>query len=303
MIAKRVVTALTTASICIAAFLYVPLWVIYPVILVAACLVQTEFYMIAKRRYEVAPIFGILMGVLWITLAYAMPLAAVKIAAPFVFFLFLILTFILLSTYVLLCSKFKKPMEAIGVTFLGFLYVPFLLSFFLGIVQFGGIHQWFGMPETRHSLWILFFIVAVTKIADMGGFAFGKGFGKHKLCPTISPNKTWEGFFGGIFSSVVISLVFYWVAQSNGWGATEKDIDFWKNFTIPFAVVSGVVLAIVGTFGDLIESRFKRECDVKDSATFMPAGLGGFLDMFDSLLFAPVLFWIYILIRQVFVGW
>ena len=50
----------------------------------------------------------------------------------------------------------------------------------------------------------------------------------------------------------------------------------------------GMTAAIVGTLGDLVESRLKRECDVKDSATFMPAGLGGFLDMFDSLVFAPV---------------
>ena len=54
----------------------------------------------------------------------------------------------------------------------------------------------------------------------------------------------------------------------------------------------GAIAALVGTFGDLVESRFKRECEVKDSATFMPAGLGGFLDMFDSLVFAPVIFYV-----------
>ena len=56
------------------------------------------------------------------------------------------------------------------------------------------------------------------------------------------------------------------------------------------ALAFGVAAALIGTLGDLVESRFKREVDVKDSATFMPAGLGGFLDMFDSLIFAPALF-------------
>ncbi len=305
MIARRVITALTTASICIAAFICVPLWVLYPVILLASCLVQTEFYMIARRRYEAAPVFGIVAGALWLTLCYALPLAALKIGAPFIFFMLFILAFSLLCAYVLLCPKFKKPVEAIGVTLLGFFYVPFLMSFFLGIVQFDSSGLFFAMPESRCTLWILFFIVAVTKVADMGGFAFGKGFGRHKLCPAISPNKTWEGFFGGIFASVLISLVFCWVARSNNWGMIETrstGCEFWKHFTIPFAVVSGVILAVVGTFGDLIESRFKRECDVKDSATFMPAGLGGFLDMFDSLLFAPALFYVYIFVRMIF-GW
>ena len=126
------------------------------------------------------------------------------------------------------------------------------------------------------NLWMLY-LIAIVKFSDMGGFAFGlssaklmKG-GNHKLCPTISPNKSWEGLFGSVFASSVMSCA--WMS--------------FTHFGIGKALAFGVAAALVGTFGDLVESKFKRWVGVKDSATFMPAGLGGFLDMFDSLLFAP----------------
>ena len=129
---------------------------------------------------------------------------------------------------------------------------------------------------TKSNLWMLYLIARV-KLSDMGGFAFGmssaklmKG-GNHKLCPTISPNKSWEGLFGSVFASSVMSCA--WMS--------------FTHFGVGKALAFGAVAALVGTFGDLVESKFKRWVGVKDSATFMPAGLGGFLDMFDSLLFAP----------------
>ena len=129
---------------------------------------------------------------------------------------------------------------------------------------------------TKSNLWMLY-LIAIVKFSDMGGFAFGmssaklmKG-GNHKLCPTISPNKSWEGLFGSVLASCVMSCA--WMS--------------FTHFGIGKALAFGVVAALVGTFGDLVESKFKRWVGVKDSATFMPAGLGGFLDMFDSLLFAP----------------
>ena len=128
-----------------------------------------------------------------------------------------------------------------------------------------------------HGNLMMLYLIAIVKISDMGGFAAGmssaklmKG-GNHKLCPTISPNKSWEGLFGSVFASSVMSCA--WMS--------------FTHFGVGKALAFGVVAALVGTFGDLVESKFKRWVGVKDSATFMPAGLGGFLDMFDSLLFAP----------------
>lgn len=125
---------------------------------------------------------------------------------------------------------------------------------------------------------MLLYVIAIVKISDMGGFAFGVSAQRlrgrtHKLCPSVSPNKSWEGLVGSVFGSCLVSCAFLPLTQ----------------FGVPKALAFGVVAALVGTLGDLVESKLKRWVGVKDSATFMPAGLGGFLDMFDSLLLAPAL--------------
>ena len=136
------------------------------------------------------------------------------------------------------------------------------------------------LPEIamRHGNLMMLYTVAIVKFSDVGGFAFGltsaklmKG-GNHKLCPTISPGKSWEGFVGSLIFSSAVSLAFMGVTH----------------FSVPKSVALGVVAAIVGTAGDLVESKFKRWVGVKDSSALkITNGLGGFLDMFDSLIFAP----------------
>ena len=126
----------------------------------------------------------------------------------------------------------------------------------------------------------LLYVISVIKLSDMGGFAFGTAFGRHKMCPSVSPNKSWEGLCGSVIASVLMSCVFVYVI------GVPKHFPVWKTVAV------GLVGALVGTAGDLVESAFKRWVGVKDSGTFMPAGLGGLLDMFDSLLFAPWLIWL-----------
>ena len=139
----------------------------------------------------------------------------------------------------------------------------------------------FALPEIalRHGNLMLLYVIAIVKVSDMGGFALGlstaklmRG-GNHKMCPSISPNKSWEGLLGSVLAACVVSWLFLPVTR----------FPWWK------ALAFGAAAALVGTLGDLVESKFKRWVGVKDSATFMPAGLGGFLDMFDSLLLAPPL--------------
>ena len=105
---------------------------------------------------------------------------------------------------------------------------------------------------------------------------FGKAFGKHKLAPTVSPNKTVEGFIGGIVGALAIAvLMYFWKLQSVG---------------LVHVVVIGVLCSVFGQLGDLVESMWKRSLGIKDSSALIP-GHGGVLDRFDSLLFAaPVLF-------------
>jgi phosphatidate cytidylyltransferase len=137
----------------------------------------------------------------------------------------------------------------------------------------------------QHGNVMLLYMISVVKFSDVGGFAFGlssaklmKG-GNHKMCPTISPNKSWEGMAGSIFASCLVSCCFM--------PATH--------FSLGKALAFGVAAAIIGTAGDLVESKFKRWVGVKDSSTMkITNGMGGFLDMFDSLMFAPAMLYPFI---------
>lgn len=129
-----------------------------------------------------------------------------------------------------------------------------------------------------HGQTMFLFVIAVVKISDMGGFACGTfaahrlAGGTHKLCPSISPNKSWEGLFGSVFASCALALAFMPLTRL-GLGRSAA---------------VGVAAAVVGTLGDLVESKFKRYAGVKDSSTMRCTnGMGGVLDMLDSLLIAP----------------
>lgn len=249
---KRIVTALTTAALVVCALIYLPVQVVLPAIMILALLVQLEFSQIVARKYEIMPVIGAISSIgFFVSVFYCKCIELPYSLVAIIFFIALAALF----------GKSSKPIEAMGTTILSFMYIPFMLTFFMLIpVEFG-------------MKWLLY-IIAIVKISDMGGFAFGKAFGKHKMCPTISPKKSWEGLAGSVFASSLISCLFIPMTS----------------FVWYKALLFGVAAALVGTLGDLVESRFKREADVKDSATFMPAGLGGFLDMFDSLIFAPALF-------------
>jgi phosphatidate cytidylyltransferase len=125
---------------------------------------------------------------------------------------------------------------------------------------------------------VLYFIL-VTKFSDSGAYAVGSLIGRHKMIPRISPGKTWEGFGGAIAVATATSVLF---AQLAG--------DRLRGMTLTHAVILGAILSSTAVVGDLIESIFKREAGVKDSGKFFP-GIGGVLDLLDSLLFnAPIMY-------------
>jgi phosphatidate cytidylyltransferase len=158
---------------------------------------------------------------------------------------------------------------AISTTLFGLMYVPWLLNFVQKINFFPGVEGHF---------YLLYFVL-ITKFSDTGAYAVGSLIGRHKMIPRISPGKTWEGFGGAILTSTLASLVFF-----RFFGAHMKGMN-WMHATI-----LGVVLGVCAVVGDLIESLFKREAGVKDSGRFFP-GIGGILDLLDSLLFnAPIMY-------------
>lgn len=160
---------------------------------------------------------------------------------------------------------------AISTTLFGLMYVPWLLNFIQKINFFPGINA-------NGKFYVLYFIL-VTKFSDTGAYAIGSLIGKHKMIPRISPAKTWEGFGGAIVVATGASLVF-----------THLFADKMPGMRPLHAVILGVILSSTAVIGDLIESLFKREAGVKDSGNFFP-GIGGILDLLDSLLFnAPIMY-------------
>ena len=158
---------------------------------------------------------------------------------------------------------------AISTTLFGLMYVPWLLNFIQKINFFPGVDGHY---------YLLYFLI-ITKFSDTGAYVVGSLIGRHKMIPRISPGKTWEGFGGAILGSVLASVLFVCFLGAHMTGMNGCH-----------AVVLGVILSIGAVVGDLIESIFKREADVKDSGRFFP-GIGGILDLLDSLLFnAPIMY-------------
>ena len=117
---------------------------------------------------------------------------------------------------------------------------------------------------------LTFAVMASIWVNDSFAYIFGSRFGRTKLAPKISPNKSWEGFFGGMLGSILV-----WVLIS---------LLGLMPVPVPMAILTGIVLGIFGVIGDLFESRIKRSVGVKDSGNIMP-GHGGLLDRHDSMLF------------------
>lgn len=160
---------------------------------------------------------------------------------------------------------------AISTTLLGLMYVPWLLNFIQEI-------NFFPTIGGDGKFYVLYFVV-VTKFSDTGAYSVGSLIGRHKMMPRISPGKTWEGFGGAIVVSVLASLLFANFAGGHLPGMKTVH-----------AIILGVLLGAAAAVGDLIESLFKREAGVKDSGKFFP-GIGGILDLLDSLLFnAPIMY-------------
>ncbi len=143
--------------------------------------------------------------------------------------------------------------------------------------MFPWISIWY-LYELQIDLRYIYFMCAIVWAGDTGAYFTGRKFGKNKLAPKLSPNKTWEGSYGGIVASIfaasIVKLLF------------SDDFASWSS-----VIMSGILGGIFGQMGDLTESAFKRFAGVKDSGKIFP-GHGGFLDRVDGLLFAAPVIWL-----------
>jgi phosphatidate cytidylyltransferase len=167
------------------------------------------------------------------------------------------------------------PLRTMAYTVFGLLYVLWLYNFITKIVY---VVPRSPTGEVTGQFYVLY-LIAITKFSDMGAYLTGSVIGKHMMVPHISPKKTWEGFAGALFFSLLASWGMFMLMPQNLSALT------WTHATI-----LGLLLGFAAVIGDLAESIVKRSTGVKDSGNFLP-GIGGALDLIDSLLFtAPLLF-------------
>lgn len=172
--------------------------------------------------------------------------------------------------------KGSSPIVTLSVTTFGLIYLAVPLSLFISINFF------FPLADIQDGRWWLLYLLFTTKMTDTGAFAIGKLYGKTPLAPFISPRKTWEGALGGLIIGTLTSIFFMLLVQAF---SSKPPIAL----TFIQSIWLGFGLSIVAQFGDLAESLIKRDAGVKDS--FHLPGLGGVLDIVDSLVFAtPLLY-------------
>src|SRR5256885_2931285 len=171
--------------------------------------------------------------------------------------------------------RHEEPLQTMAYTLFGLLYVLWLFNFITKIVYL--------TPRASAGIvtgqFYVLFLIAVTKFSDMGAYLTGSAIGRHLMVPQISAKKTWEGFFGALGFALACSLALFKLMPGH------LSMLSWAH-----ATVLGLLLGFAAVIGDLAESIIKRSTGVKDSGNLLP-GIGGALDLLDSLLFtAPLLF-------------
>ncbi len=251
---QRIITALGGVFIIVAAVLYGN-FTFMLLMCVLCALTQLEFYKLLGLDGNM-PLtsYGTFCGICLVVLTWA--IEREMVAAENYFIICPILSFIY---FIKLYRKDdSKPFTNIGFTFLGLIYVALPFSLVIVMAMRGGSYNYEIVLGSLLLLWA----------SDIGGYFAGSKFGKRKLFERVSPKKSWEGALGGAAFSALIAFLL---------GIYFTSFEPWKWYCI------GAIIVVAGTYGDLVESLFKRSISIKDSGSSIP-GHGGFLDRFDGLL-------------------
>jgi phosphatidate cytidylyltransferase len=249
---QRIITAVAAAAV----FLPIVIFGGWPFILMVYLIASVALYEALKmRKLELFSVPGIIsLLLLWIFMIpnqYNDLLESLNYTKLELF----MLGVLLFLTYTVI-TKNRFTFEDVAFSVLSALYVGLGFYFFI---------------ETRDaSLTFVFYSLFMVWATDSGAYFFGRAFGKRKLWPEISPNKTIEGFIGGILSALVVAVLFTIFAE--------------MEVSVILLLAATAFLSVFGQIGDLVESAMKRYYNVKDSGSILP-GHGGMLDRFDSLLF------------------
>lgn len=209
---------------------------------------QTLFWTL----FAFTPLQYFLLGIKWTGFFIVIPVYA---------FLFIPATMALMGDTTSFLERAAKIQWGLMICVYSLSYAPALLTL--------NIHRGYG-PDAK----LLLFLVIVCQLSDVLQFVYGKLFGKHKIAPNVSPNKTWEGFLGGTLTATAIGAGMWWMTP----------------FTPAAAAVIAFMITLLGFAGGLVMSAIKRDRGVKDFGNLI-RGHGGILDRMDSVIFAaPVFF-------------
>jgi len=273
MLRKRVITALWGIPLLIAAIWFdkpLPWFTVF--LAIWGVLAISEFYRLVAAK--AAPLTY--LGLVW-TLFFILSRNPELLSRLEPHFDLALLTPLLLTSAVMLsliCLIWRRQKEKAFTgwswTMAGILYVGCLLGYLVALR---------GLEDGRNWVFLALF---TTFASDTTAFFVGRAFGRHHLAPRISPGKTWEGTIGGVLGAILLSLFFLLPTP------LKLDLNWWQ------AVLIGLLVSIFGQLGDLVESLFKRNMEVKDSGKLVP-GHGGILDRMDSIVFAGVVVYYYAL--------
>ena len=241
-------------------------------VLALSLLMLNEFYQLVTKATTIRPQR---IGGLVLAISVHLPLISIYLSLRQYLFrndpvknLFLCVPIIAIIIISELYRKQQNPFHNIAYTLFGVLFVSVPCCFFYALAFMDGVYNMHYPLAFLLLLWS----------NDVGAYLVGSTLGKRKLFEYHSPNKSWEGFLGGMFSSILVSLIIS---------------IYFKEFMWIHWLTIALIITIAGTFGDLIESMLKRSLSIKDSGSILP-GHGGLLDRFDGLLLAAPLVLIYL---------
>lgn len=253
---QRIIAAIVGVSIIISAVYYSG-WTYLLVFAIIGAFTQYEFYkLLGLDGNQPLIYYGTFCGIFLNVLTFliergSLPVRDYYLISPLMALIFLIKLY---------KRNDLKPFQNIAYTFLGLIYVALPFSIFTIIA----------LHDQHYSHQIVLGCLFLLWASDTGAYFAGTKFGKTKLFERVSPKKSWEGSAGGLALSIFVAYIL---------GIYFTDLEPWR-----WLVIGGIIV-VAGTYGDLVESLFKRSISIKDSGSTIP-GHGGFLDRFDGLLIA-----------------
>jgi phosphatidate cytidylyltransferase len=261
-ILRRIISGLIAGAISVCIIYFAPDWFFSVVVAAIVGVSLHEFFRMVRRKgIFVYRYYGIIFGIVISIATYFRLGFGIPDVEPF--FIVIISLFIFVLQF--LRKDNSGALAGISITLLGILYIGWFFSYIIKLKI---------LPNGENLVMAL---ILITKFSDIGAYVMGTIYGKHTLVPNISPKKSKEGLIGGILCSFVVALL-----------CSEM-----VGFSVIHMGLIGAFIGVLAQVGDLSESLIKRDCQVKDSGKGFP-GIGGMLDLIDSLLFTAPMFYYYI---------